>query len=268
MTDLPAPLVSAVIPTIRLDVWFDQALHSLLDQEGIALQLIVILDGIQHYDHHDWMDDPRVTLLSNTERLGVGKTLRKAMEHVEAEFVARLDADDIAMPGRLAKQANYLINHPDTVAVSARTELIDGHGAVVGELPFASGPDVRPALLFQNVVVQSAVMFRQLDYRAVGGYEPMRQMEDYHLWLRLAQRGRIAILPEALAQYRIHETQLSLGAKPFGEHIVKVLAERRNLRRNLGTSALAGIGKNLIWAGAQYLRYYVHVPAKRCLRKT
>ncbi|WP_164198883.1 glycosyltransferase [[Micrococcus luteus] ATCC 49442] len=267
MTDLPAPLVSAVVPTIRLDTWFDEALHSLLGQEGINLQLIVILDGVGDHDHHPWMDDPRVTVLSNEHRLGVGRTLKKAMEHAEGEFVARLDADDVAKPGRLAKQANYLASHPDTVAVSARTELINGQGAVIGELPFASGPDVRPALLLQNVVVQSAVMFRQGDYRAVGGYEPMRQMEDYHLWLRLAQRGKIAILPDVLAQYRVHETQLSLGAKPFGEHIVKVLNERRNLRRSLGTSALAGMTKDLIWAGVQYLRYYVLVPAKRRLRK-
>lgn len=260
MTTEQKPCVSAVVPAIRLDSWLDQALDSLLQQDGVDLQLIVILDGVEEDGYRPWMEESRVTVLRNPVRLGVGATLRRAMSEARGEFVARLDADDIALPGRLVQQATYLRRHPDTVAVTAHTELIDGDGAVTGKMPFPAGADVRSELLLQNVVVQSAVMFRLSDYQLVGGYEPLRQMEDYLLWLRLAQRGKIAVLPETLAQYRVHGGQLSRGAKPYGSHIAKVLAERRNLRKVLRTSATVAGTKDVLWVAVQYLRYYVLTP--------
>jgi glycosyltransferase involved in cell wall biosynthesis len=267
MTTEQKPRVSAVVPAIRLDPWLDQALDSLRQQDGIDLQLIVILDGVEKDGHRPWMEDSRVTVLRNPIRLGVGPTLRRAMSEVCGEFVARLDADDIAVPGRLVQQAEYLREHPDTVAVAAQTELIDGTGGITGKMPFPVGTDVRSRLLLQNVVVQSAVMFRLRDYHLVGGYEPLKQMEDYLLWLRLAQRGKIAILPQTLAQYRVHDAQLSRGAKPYGSHISKVLIERRNLRKILRTSAAVAGMQDVIWVAVQYLRYYVMTPVRRIMTK-
>lgn len=267
MTSMPMPSVTVVIPTISLDKWLDEALESILSQPGISLQLIVILDGVEDDKACPWMEDERITLLRNPVRLGVGRTLQRAMQEAQGEFVARLDADDLAKPGRLAQQAIYLRSHPDTVAVSAGTEVIDSQGNVTGRFPFTPSTDVRPALQLQNVVVQSAVMFRLKDFVAVGGYEPLVQMEDYHLWLKLAQRGKIALLANSLAQYRIHGSQLSLGAKPYGEHIAMVMSERRNLGKLLGTPAPVRWAKDATWIGVQYLRYYVLRPGKRLIRK-
>ncbi|MDQ0755764.1 glycosyltransferase family 2 protein [Arthrobacter sp. B3I4] len=267
MTTDQLPYVSVVVPAIRLDSWLDQALDSLLRQDGVELQLIVILDGVEEDGHRPWMEERRVTVLRNPTRLGVGSTLRRAMAEARGEFVARLDADDIAKPGRLREQAAYLRDHQDTVAVTSQTELIDDLGKVTGTMAFGAGPDVRSRLLLQNVVVQSAVMFRLGAYQLAGGYEPLRQMEDYLLWLRLAQHGKIAILPQTLAQYRVHGAQLSRGAKPFGSHISQVLTERRNLRKNLGAPALEGWAKDATWLGVQYLRYYVFTPLRGMAKK-
>lgn len=262
------PSVSVVLPTIRLDPWLDQAVESVLSQEGINLQLIVILDGVDRQDHRMWMDDSRVRVLKNANRMGVGETLRRAMQAVDKEFVARLDADDVALPKRLFMQAEYLESHPDTVAVSVGTETVNGAGLSTGRFNFKPGPDVRRQLLLQNVIVQSAVMFRLQAYNSVGGYHPLVQMEDYHLWLRLAQRGKIALLPETLAQYRIHTGQLSLGAKPFGEHIGLVLRERRNLSKVLHCWPPTTWVRDAIWASWQFFRFYVLNPVKKTRRWT
>lgn len=267
MTQDQKPHVSVVVPTIRLDYWLDQALESILSQTEVDLQLIVILDGVDSDEHRLWMDRPNVSVLRNPNRLGVGATLRRAMMEAHSEFVARLDADDIAKPGRLIEQAQYLRDHTDTVAVTAQTELIDSAGKIIGQMPFRQGADVRSRLLLQNVVVQSAVMFRLSDYKLVGGYEPLRQMEDYLLWLRLAQRGKIAILPKTLAQYRVHGSQLSRGAKPYGSHISKVVTERQNLRRRLGKPVVLGMTKDATWLSVQYVRYYVMTPLRSILRR-
>lgn len=267
MTHEPLPFVTVVVPTISLDSWLDDALESILSQRGIDLQLIVIFDGVEDDKACTWMDDSRITLLRNPVRLGVGRTLQLAMQAARGEFVARLDADDIAKPGRLAKQALYLANHPDTAAVSAGAEIIDGQGNLMGRFSFKASSDVRPGLQLQNVVVQSAVMFRLDDFVAVGGYEPLVQMEDYHLWLKLAQRGKIALLADSLAQYRIHGNQLSLGAKPYGEHIAKVMYERRNLGRLLGTPFPVVWAKDATWISVQYIRYYILTPLKRIIRR-
>lgn len=267
MKDRAVPSVSAIIPSIRMDSWFDEAVDSLLSQPGIRLQLIVIFDGPLEESARSWMQDPRVTILRNETRSGVGQTLINAMKHVQHEFTARLDSDDIALPDRLVKQAMYLEDHQDTVAVSAVTERIDDFGNVTGIFPFQPSQDCRHELLLQNVIVQSAVMFRSSSYHEVGGYAVLDQMEDYHLWLRLGQQGKIAILPETLCQYRVHGGQLSSGAKPYGAHVKLVLSERKKLQQRLRASALKQISYNTIWRSAQFLRYYIRVPLRNKFRE-
>lgn len=257
------PKVTAVIPTIRHDRWLDEAIDSVLNQQGVDLQLIVILDGPVSLSERSWQEDEKVVILQNDSRQGVGSTLRTAVKSATGDYIARLDSDDLALPGRFMKQAEYLEENTNTVAVSCLTNFIDEAGQNIGSFKFSPTADTRKELLFQNTLVQSAMMFRNSAYESAGGYFPLMQMEDYHLWLRMGRLGKIAILQENLVSYRIHRNQISSGARPYGEHIELVLRERKNLAKALQKNSINQIQKNLIWRTFQFARFYVINPFKK-----
>jgi GT2 family glycosyltransferase len=154
-------------------------------------------------------------------------------------------------------QSTFLDENPETVAVSSRTMRIDEQGLSTGLVKLPAGLDIRPALLLSNVVPHSALMFRRKIGEQVGSYNTeLHQMEDYDFVLRLAGRGPIAQLEDPLVTDRVHSSQTSRGAKPFGRHIRRVLRGRRDLSRVLGRSPLVGFVKNMAWIGVQYLRYF------------
>jgi hypothetical protein len=151
----------------------------------------------------------------------------------------------------------YLRVQPYTVAFSGQAPWIDEEGARIGAFGHASGPDVRGKLLEQNVLVQSAIMFRAADYRAVGGYNPLRQMEDYDLWLRLALRGRMAVLDSDGDENRIHPDQTSRGVHPRASYVKTIFAGRKNLAESLGKSTASQLLRNTAFRTALYMMYYL-----------
>lgn len=100
-------------------------------------------------------------------------------------------------------------------------------------------------------------MFRRDVHDRIGGYDvSLRQMEDYLFLLQLSQHGPVAVLPDFLVKYRVHSSQASRGAKPYGSHIRLVMQERRALSRKLGANSLVSWLKNGAWVGLQYARYF------------
>jgi glycosyltransferase involved in cell wall biosynthesis len=248
--------VTVVLPTISSDSWFDQAVRSVLAQDAVALQLHIIYDGIAP-SSADWSGDARISTSIHPERVGLVRGLREAFAKVETPFVARLDADDLAEPQRLRAQLDFMNANPDVGLLGSEAIRIDESGRTIGIFGAAVGDDIRPRLIRSNPVVHSAVMIRTQAYHAAGGFDTrMTQMEDYDLWLRIAQRFRVASLPEPLVSYRLHPNQVSRGAKPYGYHINKIRRERSRLGRALGASRLATTASSAAWEAGQLLRYY------------
>lgn len=255
MSGLPPADVTVVLPTIRTDAWFAAAVASVLAQRDVALRLLVVLDGVAR-SADAWWDDPRVEVLALPVRRGLVHGLRAAFARVTTPYVARLDADDLAEPTRLARQLGYLAAHPDVGLLGCEALRIDADGAEVGPFGAATGDDIRPALLRSNPVVHSAVVLRTAAYHRAGGFDPrMDQMEDYDLWLRIAQHERVAALPEPLVRYRLHGGQVSRGAKPWGHHIRTIRRQRLALARSLGAPVVRTALTGTAWEAAQVLRY-------------
>lgn len=266
MTDPHKFPVAVVIPTNRMHHWLPLAVESVLAQRDVDVELILLLDGVRLEPMPDWARDPRVTLIHNPQSQGVGFALRRAMMAVTSEFVARLDSDDIALPGRFKAQAEYLAAHPDAVAVTGSAEWIDEDGNVIGRFGHKPGGDVRSELLVQNVLVQSAIMFRKSAYDRAGGYSEMRQMEDYSLWLRLGRIGPLAIIDTLVTQYRVHPHQVSRGVRPWSAYVRSVIRERGDLARHLAVSGPRQRVRDVVWVLGLVLMYALPGPVFRALR--
>lgn len=255
----PQPRVSVVVPTISIDGYLEEAIESLLQQEGCVVEVVVVLDGVEPSgDLPRWLEDGRVRVVRLPTRQGTPRALNHGIGRASGQLIARLDADDIALPGRLRRQVEFLDEHPEVVCVGTDFVLIDPASQVIGASPrVPAGADQARALLLRNQLLHSSVMYRADVVRAVGGYaDAMHRMQDYELYLRLALHGGIAVLGEVLTAYRVHPGQHSRNTSPWQPYTRLLLRRRTELALALGVSRASQWARNALWFGAQVARHH------------
>jgi len=192
-------------------------MESVLRQSFESFELVVIDDGstdgtgevLKAYR------DPRVRVMRNASRRGVVHTLNVGIGLARGEYVARMDGDDVSHPDRFAAEVRFLDSEKDVALVGSWANVIDEEGHVVSVMRVpTSSHEIYEVLLRKNVFVHPSVMFRKRVVLEVGGYQAIRanagMAQDYHLWLRLADRYPLANLAEVLLDYRVHDGQVSM----------------------------------------------------------
>lgn len=247
--------VSVLIPSNKVDHYLDQAIASVLADGHPDIEVVLCLDGLSPDRAPDAASDPRVRVTATEAPSGAAAALNQAAELATGTYMARLDADDISLPGRFSAQAEVLAARPDVQLVATEAVLIDDQGARIGAYPTASDHP-REQLLHTNPLVHSSIMVRLEDFRAAGGYNTsMIRMQDYDLILRLALRGDVVVLADRLVGYRIHGGQNSGHAVSAMDSLNTIGRDRFALARLLGHPVLAQQLSNLAWTAAQLLRY-------------
>lgn len=155
--------------------------------------------------------DARIRVLTQASS-GIVGALEAGRAIARAPLIARMDADDVAMPDRLALQADYLDANPDVVAVGGQVRNIDEHGAPQARGRFPIEPRAcRAYLAFGAPHCHPAVMLRRCALDRVGGYRRVFEpAEDLDLWLRLSTIGELANLEQEVLQYRRHSGAVTL----------------------------------------------------------
>jgi len=157
-------------------------------------------------------DDSRIRYIVNSQRTSLVAQRNRGLAEARAEFVAILDADDTALPERLAKQVAFLESHPEISVVGSQIGVADAQGRLFGHRVFPlAHEEIAQALARVVPISQSSVMFRKADILRAGAYQDhgWAAAEDYDLWSRLIRRGaKLANLPEVLTHYRLHPAQI------------------------------------------------------------
>lgn len=248
--------VTTVLPTNKLNHWVDDAVQSALTQAHPNHEVLVVHDGLDPDPDRPWVRDPRVTCVTTGSSTGLANALAVGVSRASGQYIARLDGDDLALPTRITRQLELMADHPRTAVVGTLAHRIDEGGVVTGELGIEGDGDLRHVLLTRNALIHSSVLFPRALYEQVGGYDSrLLQMEDYHLWLRLAVTGEVRVVPERLTMYRVHLQQMSRTGKPQGDYLKLVLQARVQLAAAMGRSKVAQRGRNEIWRAAQVARY-------------
>lgn len=246
------PAVSVIMPVRNGDRWLAEACRSVLDQTLADLELIVVDDGsedgtseiLKALSH----SDRRVRVQRQRSR-GLVAALNLGIAMAEAPLIARLDADDIARPERLSRQVGFLAANPGTVLLGTWADRIDADGHRIGRLrPETDSIRLAAMLLTRNPFVHSTVLIRAQALSDAGGYRSACEAaEDYDLWLRLSERGDVAILPDALVYYRRHEASVSQQAAVRQSFSTRVARRAANMRRTSGRDPLSGIAEPPDW---------------------
>ena len=230
-----SPRVSVVMPVRDAERFLKDAVESVLAQTFGDLELLAVDDGSRDASAailaRYAAADARVRVLSSPAR-GVAGALNAGIAAARASYVARMDADDVSEPDRLARQLAVLDADPGIVLVGAAATLVDDRGRVVGSVvPPAEHEAIAQRLLTHNVVVHGTVVVRRAAWSAVGGYDLSAHLvEDYDLWCRLLAHGRLANVAAPLYRLRVHGG--SVSARAVSDQLEAAYGVRR---RHFGT---------------------------------
>lgn len=250
MSGANVPSVSVLLPVFNAGRYLRPAVQSILDQRFRDFELIVIDDGstdesLAELQRFAAADD-RIRLRSR-ENLGLVATLNELLALARGELIARMDADDIALPHRFDLQVDYLLGHPDVVCLGGGIELMDEADRRLHRPPPVRGNDAvqREALQGRIPICHPSAMYRTEAARRVGGYRAETYpAEDLDLWLRLGEVGRLDNLGACVLRYRIHPDSISVQQSRHQMRKMRIVCEDAWKRRNItgefhGSPALA-----------------------------
>jgi glycosyltransferase involved in cell wall biosynthesis len=204
------------MPVYNADAYVAAATESILAQTYTEFEFLIIDDGstdsslavVTEYAKAD----RRIRVISRANR-GLITTLNEGLVESRGRYIARMDADDVAMPSRLREQVAFLAANARCVLLGTSFILIDEHGNVVSAWrSLIHDLTIKHALPVEGCICHPTAMYRKSAVLEVGGYrEAYVAAEDYDLWRRLAKIGELRNLPEPLLYKR--ESQTAVSAK-------------------------------------------------------
>lgn len=209
------PKISVLMSAYNCAPYIDEAVSSVSEQTYPDFEFLIIDDAstddtwpkLQQHAQ----EDRRIRLFRNDRNLGIARSLNRLIPESTGEYIARMDADDIALPERFAKQV--------AVLDSGKADLCGGWMTVFGAAPeviwSTPGNDVeiKTGLLFGQMFSHPTVMLRR-ELMERHKYDPSTvPAEDYDLWVRMAPNAIMYNIPELLIRYRTHPAQISTRAR-------------------------------------------------------
>jgi glycosyltransferase involved in cell wall biosynthesis len=224
-----SPLVSVVLPFYNAQATLAAAIRSILFQSYGHWELILLDDGSTDNSLciAENVADPRIKIISGGYNRRLPRRLNQGVAFSQGEYIARMDADDIAYPDRLATQVAFLENHPQIDLLGSRVLIFEEGGKIVGTYPFQrTHVDIcsRPwagFYLAHPTWMGKARWFKENPYQLNA-----TRIEDQDLLLRTFKTSQFACLPEILMGYR--QSALSLKNVLMGRyHFSKALVKNR-----------------------------------------
>jgi GT2 family glycosyltransferase len=217
-------LVSVVTPSFNQASYLEQTLRSVLDQEYPSLEYLVVdgassdgsVDVIRKYaDQLAWWVSEKDS--------GQGEAINKGLARAKGEITAWLNSDDYYLPGAIASASRIFEQDPDIALVYGDMLAVDEHGKTTNVLKYGQ-LSLEDLLCFQ-IIGQPAVFFRRDAYEKAGGLDTsFHFLLDHHLWIRIAQQGKIVHVPQVWAAARYHpQAKNVLKAAEFGQEAFRIL---------------------------------------------
>ena len=231
MTDR-VPAVSVLMSVYNGERYLRQAVQSVLDQEFSDFEFLIFDDASTDQSgriiEQFAAQDARIQVHVNRSNFGLTRSLNQGITLARGEFIARLDADDLALPRRLSRQAAYLNHYPRCAVVGSVARLIDAAGQQRGVTETFTRGALAAQLFFFNSITHSSVMFRRKVIAGLGGYdEQFTRAQDYDLWLRcLAGGHRVELLPDVLTSHREHAHRVTATQADNMEHFRRCVLKR------------------------------------------
>jgi glycosyltransferase involved in cell wall biosynthesis len=208
------PLVTVLLAVHDGETYLRTALASVLGQTVAELEVVVVDDASRDRTAEilQGVADARLRVVRNDEQLGLATSLNRGLSEARGTYIARLDADDVALPDRLERQLARIRSAPSIAVVGSAAMELDDTGRVGALHTMPSGAtDVRWAALFSSPFLHPTVLLERevLERHGLRYDEGFEESEDYELWSRVLELADGDNVPEPLVLYRVHPGQAS-----------------------------------------------------------
>jgi glycosyltransferase involved in cell wall biosynthesis len=215
VSSLTIPEFSLLLPVYAGDKaeYLTKAFRSSVDEQTLRpTEVVIVRDGPVSAELEATLarlasTSPVPTrILRVEENAGLAHALELGLRECSFDVVARMDADDISLPERFARQLALIAEGFDLVG-SGMLEFADQHGAVLARrVPPTESEAIRRYARFHDPFNHPTVVYRRTSVKAAGGYRDLGLMEDYWLFARMIHAGaRVSNLPDALVMYRVSD---------------------------------------------------------------
>ena len=208
MTDVASPRVSVVMTAYNDLRFLDAAVDSIIRQTYRNFEFIIVDDGTGMHDIFARLAarDPRIRIITNQTNLTSPMAINRGIRASRGDIVARLDADDVAKPERLALLVAAFDADPGLGLLGSSFIYIDEAGVPhrIRQMP-ETDVDVRWTIHFLNPFCHSSVAFRRSCFDTAGGYNESRRLStDHEFWFRLLTLCRAGNLRQPLVEFRVN----------------------------------------------------------------
>jgi glycosyltransferase involved in cell wall biosynthesis len=263
-------ILSVIITTRNRRKLLTRAIESVIDA-GKDIEIIVVDDASDDGTMEDWQGHPGICYIRLEKNLGTAAARNAGIRKSASPVIAFLDDDDYRLPGTLLRQLEIFNKNPQCGVVYGKVVYSNQQGELTGhsniDSPSPEG-DILVTMLSRNFITLSAAMVRKECFERVGYFDESTAMlgiEDWDMWLRIAEHYPFCVMNEAVAAYRRPEKdsgqwysdigrQFTRAAKAYHNKWLKMATLKNKLGKDFGktkNNILSGIADIIIF-GALY----------------
>ncbi|MDD5361702.1 MAG: glycosyltransferase [Ignavibacteria bacterium] len=207
-------MITVLLPTYNNSAYIESSIESILNQTFKEFELLIIDDSstddtaAKIKEFHD----DRIVLYENDENKGLGNTLNIGLNIAKHDIIARMDADDISLPERLAIQYNFMNDNKDIDVLSCHYAMMCNGKIRYTVKTHTEHADIKRRLILHSEIMHPGTMYNKDKIIKYGGYRDI-YVEDYEMWLRMKDKIVFHNLPEILLIKRYHDKSISFNSQ-------------------------------------------------------
>lgn len=207
------PLVSIIIPSYNHIRYIRQTIESVHNQTYHPIELFVIDDGSTDGSQmllEQLKEEFHFSLICR-ENKGLVYTLNQALVLAKGDYICVVASDDIFHPSKIETQVQFMLQNSEYAMCFGKMRIIDEFGNFIKNLKSkaAKSGNIFYDIYGKNFITAPTVMIKKEVLIEMGGYSDKYTIEDYPLWLKVAQNYTIGFIDTYLVDYRIHGSNMS-----------------------------------------------------------
>ncbi|MFZ7813838.1 glycosyltransferase family 2 protein [Acinetobacter lwoffii] len=229
-------LISIIIPSYNHEKFVCDSIRSVIDQSYQNIELIVIDDGstdssVEKIQELIPLCEKRFTRFEFRHRpnQGLSATLNEALAWTQGEYFSSLASDDIILKDKIKIQSEFLNQNKNCIAVFGGVAVIDNDSNLVkNRVKKRQSYNFEKILLLEHDLPATTQLIRSKALKKIGGYDAKVKIEDWYMWLLLAQEGELCYLPVIFAKYRLHDNNMHKQTSLMHDSRMMILNEYQN----------------------------------------
>lgn len=263
------PVISVIMPVYNGRKYLKEAVDSILNQTYTDFEFLIIddasTDGSSEILFDYSLKDSRVKIFKNEKNLNVAKSLNRLIDHAKGKYIARMDADDVAIETRLESQLEVLETQSSVDILFSNIIYIDkdGHEICLGK-KHPSLTKTLEQLSLNNSIAHPTIFMRKNVFDTYGGYnEEIGNVEDKELWMRLHQKGvKFYFHDRFVLKYRINPSSVTYKSSHYFVKLGEICLLNYSGKEGMRYLKYYSLSQKILYLikfilGTRFLRFYV-----------